>query len=100
MATVSSVDRTEEIQPRQPGIRPDTSEVGQDFLKREQNDSHSYSVRSSVPGANLVPRGRRYEVSFRDRSLSSEGAPDSYLFCSVPEPVPYWSRLTAAAWSI
>lgn len=45
------VDRTEEVQPRQPGIAPDTSDVGKDLLKPEQNRSHSFKVRSSVPGS-------------------------------------------------
>ena len=44
------VDRTEEIQPRQPGIGPDTSEIGKDLLEPERNRSHSFKISSSVPG--------------------------------------------------
>ena len=45
------VDRTDEVQPRQPGIAPDTSDVGKDLLDPERNRSHSFSVRSSAPGS-------------------------------------------------
>lgn len=44
------VDRAEEIQPRQPGATPDTSDVGQDLLNPERNASHSFSVSKSVTG--------------------------------------------------
>jgi tRNA/tmRNA/rRNA uracil-C5-methylase (TrmA/RlmC/RlmD family) len=42
------VDRADEIHPRQPGLAPDTSEIGQDLLAPEQNESHSFEVRDSL----------------------------------------------------
>lgn len=42
------VDRTEQVQPRQPSVSPDTSEVGQDLVNPGRNNSHSYSVSKSV----------------------------------------------------
>jgi|GEM_PF-5137557 len=43
-------DRANEIQPRQPGIAPDTSEIGQDLLNPERNKSHSFKVSPSITG--------------------------------------------------
>lgn len=43
------VDRASETQPRQPGLTPDTSEVGQDLLD-PSSDSHSFSVGKSITG--------------------------------------------------
>lgn len=42
------VDRANEVQPRQPGIAPDTSEIGQDLLNPDRNKSHSFSVSKSI----------------------------------------------------
>lgn len=42
------VNRTEETQPRQPGIGPDTSEIGRDLLESTRDQSHSFEVRSSI----------------------------------------------------
>lgn len=44
------VDRTAEIQPRQPGIGPDTSDVGKDLLDPGRNSPHSFEIRSSAGG--------------------------------------------------
>lgn len=38
------VDRASAVQPRQPGIAPDTSDVGQDLLNPDRNTSHSFST--------------------------------------------------------
>lgn len=53
------VDQTEEVQPRQPGLAPDTSEVGKDLLEPERNASHKHEVRSSPCGGKLrsTPEG-------------------------------------------
>lgn len=47
------VDTAKQTQPRQPSVGPDTSDVGQDLVNPERNQSHSYQVRSSVAGGNL-----------------------------------------------
>lgn len=44
------VDRTSETQPRQPGIGPDTGDIGKDLLDSERNQGHSFSIRSSIAG--------------------------------------------------
>lgn len=41
------VDHAGEVQPPQPSIGPDTSEVGKDLLEPERNRSHSFKIRSS-----------------------------------------------------
>lgn len=43
-------DRADEVRPRQPGIAPDTSDVGKDLLNPERNRSHSFEVRKSISG--------------------------------------------------
>ena len=48
--TATLIDRTQEIQPRQPSIGPDTSEVGKDLLNPKRNKPHSFKIRS-------LPRG-------------------------------------------
>jgi hypothetical protein len=53
------VDRTEEVQPRQPGLTPDTSDVGKDLLNPERNQSHSFEIRSSAPGGSRSTRQER-----------------------------------------
>lgn len=47
------VDRAGEVQPRQPSIGPDTSEVGKDLLNPGRNRSHSFKIRSSPNGGKL-----------------------------------------------
>lgn len=47
------VDRTDAVQPRQPSVGPDTSDIGQDLLDPQQNRSHSFDISPSVPGGNL-----------------------------------------------
>lgn len=42
------VDRTEQTQPRQPSVSPDTSDIGQDLVNPDRNNSHSYSISKSV----------------------------------------------------
>lgn len=42
------VDKAEEIQPRQPGLSPDTGDVGQDLLNPDRNKSHSFEVGKSI----------------------------------------------------
>lgn len=47
------VDRTGEVQPRQPSIGPDASDVGRDILTPERNRPHSFEIRSSPKGGKL-----------------------------------------------
>ena len=42
------VDSTDVVQPAGPSMSPDTSEIGQRILTREQNDTHSHSVSKSL----------------------------------------------------
>ena len=49
------VDRTTEVQPRQPSIDsgPDTSDIADGLLDSDRDQSHSFDVRNSPAGGNL-----------------------------------------------
>lgn len=63
--TAEIVDSASQIQPRQPSATPDTSDVGADLLEPERNQSHTYEIRSSVPGSRRDKAGEA-----KRRSLS------------------------------
>jgi len=46
------VNRAGEVQPRQPSVGPDTSDIASDLLDSE-SDSHSHKIRSSPAGGKL-----------------------------------------------
>ncbi|RRJ27584.1 hypothetical protein EIK79_17600 [Halocatena pleomorpha] len=53
------VDKTEETQPRQPRIGPDTSDIGKDLLKSSRDQSHSFEVRPSIIDDSGDTRGQK-----------------------------------------
>ncbi len=53
------VDRFGEVQPRQPSIAPDTSDIGQDLLNPDRNRSRSFSTGKSITGEHAAGKELR-----------------------------------------
>lgn len=66
------VDRTQEIQPRQPSIDrgPDTSEIGRDLLEPGRSRSHSFGVRACPARGNLRSTPAHEEERARRRWMT------------------------------
>ncbi|QLD86156.1 hypothetical protein HWV23_10610 [Natronomonas halophila] len=66
------VDRTKEVQPRQPSIDngPDTDDVGKDLLDPSRNSSYSHEVRNSPASGKLRSTPEKEEERARRSQMT------------------------------